>query len=73
MMQCFLQLLQNMEKQTFICNAIEDGWTVKKRKGKYYFMKKHGGKKDFFSEAFLSEFIVKYLNLLPDPKVAELA
>lgn len=51
-----------MEKQNFIFNAIEDGWTVKKRKGKYYFIKKHGDKKDFFSETFLSEFIVKYVD-----------
>jgi hypothetical protein len=51
-----------MEKQTFIFNAIEDGWTVKKRKGKYYFIKKHGGKTDFFADTFLSEFVVKYIS-----------
>ena len=55
-----------MEKHTFIFNAIEDGWTVKKRKGKYFFIKKHEGKKDFFSETFLTEFIVKYIKSAED-------
>lgn len=43
---------------SFITNALENGWTVKKRNGQYIFMKKHGGQKDVYGSAdFLEKFV----------------
>jgi hypothetical protein len=38
-------------------NAIEDGWTIKKRNDKYYFIKKHEEKKEFMNDNYLIKFI----------------
>jgi predicted RNA-binding protein len=46
-----------MQKYTFIMNALENGWKVKKRKGKYIFTKKHEGKKEFLKDGYLESFI----------------
>ena len=35
-----------LQKMIFIYNALEKGWTVKKRNDKYVFSKNHGGKKE---------------------------
>ena len=44
-------------KMNFIFNAINDGWTVQKKKNTYVFTQPHGGRKEVFSESYLSEFI----------------
>jgi hypothetical protein len=44
----------------FIINAIEDGWSVKKRQDSYIFSKKHEGNSQVFQEGFLQTFINKY-------------
>jgi hypothetical protein len=40
-----------------IYNAIEEGWTIKKRDNKYYFIKKHEEKKEFMNDNYLIKFI----------------
>ena len=44
-------------KMNFIFNAINDGWTVSKKKDKYIFTQSHGGRKEVFTESYLSDFI----------------
>jgi hypothetical protein len=52
---------------SFIYNAIQDGWNVKKVRGKYIFTKKHHSKKEYFYDTYLKEFIESNLGL--DPKL----
>jgi len=42
---------------SFIYNALESGWTVKKRKDAYVFTKKHEGKKEIYLDTYLRRFI----------------
>lgn len=44
-------------KALFILSTLDKGWTVKKRKNKYIFVKKHGEKKEIFAEDFLKRFM----------------
>ena len=44
-------------KRNFIMNAIEDGWSVKKRQDCFIFSKKHEGRREIFSENYIREFI----------------
>ena len=48
-------------KMIFIFNALENGWTIKKKNEKYIFKRKHNNKKEVFSEDFLKDFITKNL------------
>jgi len=41
----------------FITNALENGWSIKKRKGQFFFTKKHEGKMEVFDEKYLETFI----------------
>lgn len=45
------------QKMVLIYNAIEEGWTIKKRNNKYYFIKKHEEKKEFMNDNYLIKFI----------------
>ena len=46
-----------IQKMSFIFNAIESGWSVKKHEDKYIFSKKHEGKKEVFLESYIHNFI----------------
>jgi hypothetical protein len=46
-----------LQKMSFIYNALESGWTVKKRKDAYVFTKKHEGKKEIYLDTYLRRFI----------------
>jgi hypothetical protein len=46
-----------IQKMYFIHNAIDAGWSVKKRHDKYFFTKKHENKKEVYLETYLQEFI----------------
>lgn len=52
----------SMSKMVFITNAIENGWSVKKKNGYYIFSKKHENKKKYLKKNYLDEFI--YSNLV---------
>lgn len=43
-------------KMKIIFNAIENGWKIKKKKGKYVFSKKHGNKSEIFNDNYLPTF-----------------
>ena len=44
-------------KMKFILNALEDGWSVKKREDNYVFTKKHENLLEIFEESYLENFI----------------
>ena len=46
-----------LQKMSFIYNAIQSGWCVKKVRGKYIFTKKHHNKKEYLYDSYLKEFI----------------
>ena len=41
----------------FITNALEKGWSVKKRNDSYIFTKKHEGKREVFQNNYLDTFV----------------
>lgn len=51
------------QKMVLIYNAIEEGWAVKKRNNKYYFIKKHEEKKEFMNDNYLIKFIETTSNI----------
>ena len=44
-------------KMSFVYNAVNDGWTVRKRKDKYVFVRPHDNRKEVFESAYLEAFI----------------
>ena len=52
-----------LQKMIFIYNALEKGWTVKKRKDKYVFSKNHAGKKEVLLDDYLKRFMVENLDI----------
>ena len=51
------------QKMVFLYNALENGWSIKKRKDKYVFSKNHEGKKEVFDETYLSSFMKQNMNI----------
>jgi hypothetical protein len=47
----------------FISNAIEDGWSVKKKNDLYIFSKHNGKEKQIYEEKYLEKFIKKYFKM----------
>jgi hypothetical protein len=45
------------QKMVFLYNALDNGWSIKKRKDSYIFTKNHEGKKEIFDETYLSIFM----------------
>ena len=50
------------KKMIFIYNALENGWSVKKREDTFIFTKKHEGKKEIFSNEYLLTFMKENLS-----------
>jgi hypothetical protein len=50
-----------IQRMLFISNALEQGWSVKKRNDAYIFSKKHEGKREIFSDDYLDKFIASNL------------
>jgi hypothetical protein len=51
-------------KMNFINNALENGWEVKKMGDSYIFVKDHEGKKEIFSDSYLTEFVKENFNMI---------
>jgi|UniRef100_A0A6C0DTI0 hypothetical protein len=45
------------QKMLFVYNALEEGWTIKKKKDSFVFSKNHEGKKEVFLESYLVRFM----------------
>jgi len=51
------------QKMLFLFNAINDGWSIKKRKDSYIFTKNHEGKKEVFEDSYLHTFMKNNFDL----------
>jgi hypothetical protein len=51
------------QKMCFLFNALESGWSIKKRGESYIFTKNHEGKKEVFDESYLSIFMKDNINI----------
>ena len=52
-----------LQKMIFIYNALDKGWTVKKKGSAYVFTKNHEGKKEVMLEEYLKRFMVDNLDI----------
>ena len=55
--------LSKFQKMLFIYNALDEGWAVRKRQDSYIFTKKHEGKREVLSDAYLVSFMKNNLDL----------
>ena len=46
-----------LQKMSFIYNALDAGWAIKKIEDKFVFSKKHEGKREVYLEEYLQKFI----------------
>jgi hypothetical protein len=46
-----------LQKMAFLYNALENGWTIKKKKDLYIFTKNHEGKKEVYLDDYLKRFM----------------
>ena len=51
------------QKMVFLFNALDNGWSIKKRKDSYIFTKNHEGKKEVFDEQYLAIFMKDNANI----------
>jgi len=51
------------QKMIFLYNALDNGWSIKKRNDSYIFTKNHEGKKEIFDEKYLSIFMKENTNI----------
>lgn len=51
------------QKMMLLYNAIEEGWSLKKRNDSYVFTKNHEGKKEVFHEDYLLKFMKANLDI----------
>ena len=52
-----------IQKMSFLYNALNSGWSIKKQEDKYIFSKKHEGKKEVYLDTYLQKFIESNLNI----------
>jgi len=52
-----------LQKMIFIYNALEKGWTIKKKNNAYVFTKNHEGKKEVMLEDYLKRFMLENLDI----------
>lgn len=51
------------QKMVFLFNALDKGWSIKKRQDSYIFTKNHEGKKEILDESYLSIFMKENANI----------
>ena len=51
------------KKMVFLYNALDNGWSIKKKLNSYIFTKNHEGKKEIFDESYLSIFMKDNANI----------
>mgnify|MGYP001213902957 CR=1 FL=1 len=57
-----INLIQ-LQKMAFIYNALEDGWSVRKKENLYIFRKDHESKKEVYLDTFLKRFMMTNMNI----------
>ena len=51
------------KKMNLIYNALEEGWSIKKKENSYIFTKKHENKKEVFEDSYLLNFMKSNLDI----------
>ena len=51
------------QKMNFLYNALDNGWSIKKKQNSYIFTKNHEGKKEIFDEGYLAIFMKDNSNI----------
>jgi hypothetical protein len=51
------------KKMIFLYNALDNGWSIKKKQNSYIFTKNHEGKKEIFDESYLAIFMKDNANI----------
>ena len=51
------------QKMVFLYNALDNGWSIKKRNNSYIFSKNHEGKREIFEASYLSIFMKENSNI----------
>ena len=51
------------KKMVFLYNALDNGWSIKKRNDSYVFTKSHEGKKEIFDEKYIATFMKDNFNI----------
>ena len=51
------------KKMIFLFNALDNGWSIKKRKKSYISTKNHEGKKEIFDDSYLAMFMKDNINI----------
>jgi len=51
-----------LQKMVFLCNAIEQGWTVRKQHDRYIFVKKHENKREVYLDSYLRTFLAQNMD-----------
>ena len=59
---CKINTIQ-FQKMLLLFNAIEEGWTVKRRNESYVFTKNHENKKEVLQDSYLLKFMKTNLDL----------
>jgi|TARA_R110002012_G_scaffold281308_1_gene470334 hypothetical protein len=52
----------NIYVLAFLYNVLNNGWTIKKNKKEYIFIKNHEGKKEIFSDNYINTFLKDNFN-----------
>jgi len=52
-----------LQKMAFLFNALENGWTIKKKESCYVFSKNQNGQKEVYLDSYLKRFMVSNLDL----------
>lgn len=55
--------LKTIKQMLFIFNALENGWSISKKKDYYVFSKKHKGEKEILQNDYLAQFVEKNTDL----------
>jgi hypothetical protein len=51
------------KKMVFLYNALDSGWSIKKRNDSYIFTKNHEGRQEIFDENYLAMFMKDNMNI----------
>ena len=51
------------QKMVFLTNALDQGWTIKKKHTSYIFTKTHENKKEILEDAYLLKFMKSNLDI----------
>jgi hypothetical protein len=52
-----------LQKMMILFNAIEDGWSIKKKQDSYVFTKKHEGRREILHDSYLLTFMKTNLDI----------